>query len=565
LNLLYGVREVFIEQENSYYCKSDSEIPLVSVTRLKLKSRIPIISLAIPLALSAFTHLWNPIGFPAIHGDENTYLLHSMQVLGAEGVLPTGAPHYDHPYFGQIFLAAVWGTVGYPQILNPVPGDNYSIDTLYLVPRILMGLLAVVDTFLIYKIADTRYNRKVAFIAAVLFAVMPFSWLLRRVLLDNLLIPFLLSSIFFAVHLRRPKYESTSGIKNLSTVLVSGIFLGLTIFTKMPTFTFIPLLGFLVYTNTNRDLKALSLWLIPVVLIPAIWPFLAASAGQFDNWYENIIEQATERQSEPLVDSLKDFLTIDPVLFSLGIAGLVFAALRKDLFVLLLAIPYLIFLQLIAFVDVVHLVLLLPAFCIGSARMIIETTEYVISKMKFKKERIKLLPLLAIIVCAIGVFGLVSTSMIITTKLNSSYFEAYAIVTGHIDQVLNNVNDTANADKPTLVGRYWAKAYLWITQYVFDKQYSFVRDTSDRDIAELADSNNKASLVLVLDNALKRQVLRDSVGDDGSSIQPIKSLYDKTHPLATLEGSSRTYDPDKYPYTSMRFTRDINDIEIRSN
>ena len=201
-----------------------------------------------------------------------------------------------------------------------------------------------------------------------------------------------------------------------------------------------------MYTNTNRDLKALSLWFIPVVLIPALWPFLAASAGQFDNWYEGIIEQATERQSEPLVNSLKDFLTIDPVLFSLGIAGLVFAALRKDLFVLLSAIPYLIFLQLIGFVDVVHLVLLLPAFCIGSARMIIAITEYIISKMKLKKERIKLIPLLAII-CAIGVFGLVSTSMIITIKLNSSYFEAYAIVTGHIDQVLDNVNNTANADK----------------------------------------------------------------------------------------------------------------------
>ena len=66
-----------------------------------------VISLAIPLALSAFTHLWNPIGFPAIHADESTYLLRSVQVLEAEGVLPTGAPHYDHPYFGQIFLVSV--------------------------------------------------------------------------------------------------------------------------------------------------------------------------------------------------------------------------------------------------------------------------------------------------------------------------------------------------------------------------------------------------------------------------------------------------------------------------
>ena len=93
-----------------------------------------------------------------------------------------------------------------------------------------------------------------------------------------------------------------------------------------------------------------------------------------------------------------------------------------------------------------------------------------------------------------------------------------------------------------------------------------LRDTSNRDIAELANSNNNDLIILVLDNALKRQVLADALRDAGSSTQSIKSLYDKTHRLAILSHSSgSSYDPDKYPYTSMRFTSDINDIEIRSN
>src|SRR5919197_4750176 len=71
---------------------------------------------------------------------------------------------------------------------------------LYLIPRVLMGLLAVVDTFLIYKISERRYNRNVAIIASILFAVMPLSWLMRRILLDTILMPFLLSSILFAVY-----------------------------------------------------------------------------------------------------------------------------------------------------------------------------------------------------------------------------------------------------------------------------------------------------------------------------------------------------------------------------
>ena len=97
---------------------------------------------------------------------------------------------YDHPYFGQLFLAATFKIIGYPDSLSPKVGDMHSVGLLYLVPRVLMGLLAVVDTFLIYKIAERRYNRNVAFIAAILFAVMPLSWMTRGIFLDSILLPF---------------------------------------------------------------------------------------------------------------------------------------------------------------------------------------------------------------------------------------------------------------------------------------------------------------------------------------------------------------------------------------
>ena len=63
-----------------------------------------------------------------------------------------------------------------------------------------MGILAVVDTFLIYKIAERRYNRNVAFVAAILFAVTPVGWLFRRMYLDPIQLPFLLTSILFALY-----------------------------------------------------------------------------------------------------------------------------------------------------------------------------------------------------------------------------------------------------------------------------------------------------------------------------------------------------------------------------
>jgi hypothetical protein len=71
---------------------------------------------------------------------------------GPDDPLSYRAHPYTHPYFGQIFLAGVLGMIGYPDSLNP-SSDIKSIETLYVVPRVLIGLLAVVDTFLLYKIS----------------------------------------------------------------------------------------------------------------------------------------------------------------------------------------------------------------------------------------------------------------------------------------------------------------------------------------------------------------------------------------------------------------------------
>ncbi len=158
--------------------------------------------IAVPLVLSAVMHLWNPVGFPAVHVDEGHYMRTAMQVLeglGPQESLSTYMFAYDHPYFGQTFLSFSPQCLGYPDLLQPKVGDVHSIEMLYLVPRVIMGVLAVIDTFLVYKIAETRYNRKVAFIAATLFAVMPLSWLTRGIYLDSILLPFLLSSVYFAV------------------------------------------------------------------------------------------------------------------------------------------------------------------------------------------------------------------------------------------------------------------------------------------------------------------------------------------------------------------------------
>ena len=76
--------------------------------------------------------------------------------------------------------------------IYPSPGEVHSIEMIWLAPGVLMGLLAVVDTFLVYKIAELRYsyNRTIALIASILFAVTPFTAIIRRVWLESIQLPF---------------------------------------------------------------------------------------------------------------------------------------------------------------------------------------------------------------------------------------------------------------------------------------------------------------------------------------------------------------------------------------
>ena len=154
--------------------------------------------------------------------------------------------------------------------------------------------------------------------------------------------------------------------QNIILLLSSGIFLGLTIFTKVPAITLIPLVGFIVFTNNKKSFKALGLWIIPVILIPLMWPAHAVMGGEFDQWQDGIIYQTT-RASKPLFDAVNDFYNKDPVLLFLGIAGFVFATIvRKDLLFVFWIVPFLGFFYVVDYVSHFHMIPLIPAFCIGA-------------------------------------------------------------------------------------------------------------------------------------------------------------------------------------------------------
>jgi Dolichyl-phosphate-mannose-protein mannosyltransferase len=488
----------------------------------------------IPLALCAYTHLWNPVGFPNLFYDEGVYLRRAMHVM--EGLGPQEAYYYDHPFFGQIFLGSMLTIIGYPETLNPSP-DLHSIESLYEVPRILMGILAVIDTFLIYKISERMYNRNVALFASILFAVMPITWFTRMILLDSILLPFLLFSILLAGYTRRSNSEKNNNKNNILVVL-SGVFLGIAIFTKIPAFTMIALVAFLIYRNNNRSLKALAIWFVPVILIPLIWPAQSMLAGTFNSWTNDVLWQINrENAGLPWIVFL--LAITDPFIFAVGFGGLAYSFVRRDYFILLWSIPFTVFLAVMGYANFFYWIPVLPALCIGAAKLLFDITE--------KSKKITQRALSVMIVSSIVVFGLTSTTLLIVTDVTSAQIESAAYVASYLEG-----SEGSNTGNPISVSN---PIYSWIFKYVFDKDHTF---SDYRDMIYFPVDTAKSKVLLIDDPRFKLDI-----GNEDNQL--LHELYSNTTTIATFKGEVTNFDLGLYPYTSMIENYEGSEVAIRMN
>ena len=484
----------------------------------------------VPLILSGFVHLWNPIGTPEIDGDEGHYYrraINTMQGAPAEEVKVLGPnPSYDNPFFGQIFLASVLTLFNYPASLSSDNNINAnSVGALFLSPRVTMGILAVIDTFLLFKIAERRYGIFVALISSMLFAVMPFSLEIRRVFLETLQLPLILSSVLFALYFRKQTISPNNVIlkklcpNNMITIFISGIFLGLAIFTKIPAFNMIPLIGILIYfNNKNTPLKALSLWLIPVVLIPAIWPLYAVVSSDFDKWLGGISYQ-TNREGAGIL-SIRNLYEVDPILVILGISGSIFAfVIRRDYFSFLWIIPYFIFFSVIAQVTNHNYIPLLPAFCLGGGLLIVEIYDV----FRIFKSIIPRFIIPGIFFISIIGIGFAVTVSQIMEDLTSTFFALYSAIIEKLPTHNNSVNDNQK-NKVTIVGDNWiVSSFSWIPDYLYHNDHEFVRISSHSKI--------DTKKVLFVVDARLRELMSNST-DDGKQFlrhqAALKKLYDNS-------------------------------------
>jgi hypothetical protein len=476
----------------------------------------------LPLILSGFTHLWNPIDFPLPHVDESIYLGRAISFMDTFNPKDPSFG-YDHPYFGQIFLAGFFTITGYQNLFDSTEYLNYEM--IFLVPRIFMGILAVIDTFLIFKIGELRYDRKVGFIASILFAVMPITYFTRWIHLDSLQLPLTLLSVLFAILCFSRRIENARvDNKDIILVLLSGTFLGLSIFTKIPSFTMIPLVGYLVFTQSRRNFKILGLWLIPVLLIPMMWPLHSIIVGEFNEWRDGINAQ-THRDPRPLYISLNLWLSYHPYLLIFGIVGMIYAVIKKDWFLMLGTIPFLIFMFFINRVLSFHLLWLIVILCLSTSRFFVGIIGYVskISKDNLLR-RLTLGGILAVLVFGIA-YGFMSTIYLITQDEGSQYFSAAMFIDRYLkDNNLIQIDSDTPANKNITV--ISDPFFGWVQKYKFHNNNYIPHIIVPKKLMI-----NTEKVVSIIDTNFRDEI--EAGGDIGIRLGKLLSAFD-TKTLATF-------------------------------
>lgn len=461
------------------------------------------------ISVTIFTHLFNPIGFPSVHVDEGIYMYRAMHLL-TFGNLEWNTSFYDHPYFGPIILASLLYISNYPAIIVPDFYDYSSVELAYIVPRLIIGFFSILDTILLYAITKIHYSRDVAIISSLLFSIMPLTWAMRRIYLESILYPFLLSAILIVVYLKSSKNLNIKTGNFL--IFISGIMLGLSIFTKAPMIAMMPLLIFYIYLY-KRKIFQIFLFLIPTILIPLLWPIDAVFRGEFDQWTIGVISQL-ERQNGSILNALYDLYSIDPILLFMGLAGTIFAVVRRDLFLIIWIVPFLIiFSFFISYVNWFHLIPIFGLFCIASGVMI----DWLIKR----SSKARIIPIS--IISVVMAIGFVSTLILISTNISSFQYQSMAYINTLLSKTvespiqypdktisqpqitLNKVNQ--NIDSRDATSHYLenknapnnystviisSPIYSWIYKYIYNYDSTFSSYTENKEIKK----ENKVILVL---------------------------------------------------------------------
>jgi 4-amino-4-deoxy-L-arabinose transferase-like glycosyltransferase len=185
------------------------------------------------LISGALTHGWHLFVYPLAITDEGIYLEQAWSVL-REGRLSPYTYFYDHAPAGWLTIAA-WVAI--------LPHQFETFGNAINTGRVLMLIAHIASTFLLF---ETTYrlskSTMAAVIATFLFNFSPLAvFYQREVLLDNLMVFWVLLSLYLA----------TSERRQVLMPLFSGLALGIGVLTKENAIFFIPSIAYLIYRNVR--------------------------------------------------------------------------------------------------------------------------------------------------------------------------------------------------------------------------------------------------------------------------------------------------------------------------
>jgi len=224
---------------------------------------------------------------------------------------------------------------------------------------------------------------------------------------------------------------------------------------------------------------------------------------------------------------------------------------------------FVIFFAAIGWVQYFHWIPVIPAFCITAARLI-EYMSGKISKMKVQKVLSSSSSSWSYVLTgAVGIFGLASTTALITTNVNASYFNIDSLIVQHIP----------DNSKVTIIGsHWWIWNNLWVSQYIFHRNFDFIDPHFDPFFKKAVESQN---VLLISDRTFAQSISKDpfvitKTSNGVDHIERIFTLYRSTHPIAYVIDSTGPYNPYQYPYTSLQVmvqteNRGQGLVQIRTN
>ena len=209
------------------------------------------------MVTGALTHGYHLFTYPLYITDEGIYMEQAWSVL-REGRLSPYTYIYDHAPGGWLVIAA-WVSIlphQFETFGNPINSG-----------RVLMLIVHVASVYLLFQ---TTYRLSHSTVAAVIatffFNFSPLAVFYQRmVLLDNLMVFWVLLSLYFA---------TSSAKRHVLMPVLSGMALGIGIVTKENAIFFIPAIVYLVYRNVRPRLSyrfGLGFWAYSLLAIVSMY------------------------------------------------------------------------------------------------------------------------------------------------------------------------------------------------------------------------------------------------------------------------------------------------------